>query len=110
MIDRYTPFLGSLLLLALACSAEDATTAGADGAGSFLVTVSGEDLALLGYDFGPDARADGDPPAFVDGWALTFDHVIVTVDALRINAEPDRDEGNPFDVGALVASADEPGC
>lgn len=78
------------------------------GAGAFWVTVSGEDLALLGYDWTAGAEADGDPPAFVDGWAVRFDHVIVTVDALRINADPDRDEANPLDLGAQVASADGP--
>jgi hypothetical protein len=78
------------------------------GAGAFWVTVSGEDLALLGYDWAAGAEADGDPPAFVDGWAVRFDHVIITVDALRINADPDRDEANPLDLGALVASADGP--
>ena len=78
------------------------------GAGAFWVTVSGEDLALLGYDFTASSEADGDPPAFVDGWALSFEHVIVTLDKLRVNADPDKDEGNPFDLGATVASADGP--
>jgi hypothetical protein len=78
------------------------------GAGAFWVTVSGEDLALLGYDWTSSSEADGDPPAFVDGWAVRFDHVIITVDALRINADPDRDEANPLDLGPLVASADGP--
>jgi hypothetical protein len=44
----------------------------------------------------------------VDGWALSFEHVIITVDHLRINADPDRDEANPLDLGATVASADGP--
>jgi hypothetical protein len=78
------------------------------GPGAFWVTVSGEDLALLGYDWSESSRADGDPPAFVDGWALSFDHVIVTIDKLRINADPDKDEGNPIDLGATVAAADGP--
>lgn len=78
------------------------------GSGAFWVTVSGEDLALLGYDWTSSSEAEGDPPAFVDGWAVRFDHVIITVNSLRINADPDLDEANPFDVGPLLASADGP--
>jgi len=78
------------------------------GPGGFWVTVSGEDLALLGYDWTPSSRANGDPPAFVDGWALSFEHVIITVDHLRLQADPDRDEANPLDLGEVVASADGP--
>jgi hypothetical protein len=78
------------------------------GKGGFWVTVSGEDLATLGYDWTSSSEANGDPPAFVDGWALSFEHVIVTVDKLRVNADPDKDEGDPQAVGGLVASADGP--
>jgi hypothetical protein len=78
------------------------------GAGAFWVTVSGEDLALLGYDWSATSAADGDPPAFVDGWAVRFEHVVITVDHLRINADPDLDEANPLELGPVVASADGP--
>lgn len=80
----------------------------APGPGGLWVTVSGEDLALSGYEFGPSSQAGGDPPAFVDGWALRFDHVIITVGSLRIERDPDRDEGNPLDLGPLVATAQGP--
>ncbi len=76
------------------------------GKGGFWVTVSGEDLAGIGY--GWNSSATTETPAFVDGWAVKFRHVIITVDKLRINSDPDRDEGNPQSVGALVASADGP--
>ena len=78
------------------------------GPGGFLVTVSGEDLATLGYDWTTTSKADGDPPAFVDGWAVKFEHVIVTVDKIRVNADPDKDSANPQTVGAVVASVDGP--
>jgi hypothetical protein len=78
------------------------------GKGGFWVTVSGEDLAGLGYDWTSSSLSDGDPPAFVDGWAVKFEHVIVTVANIHVNEDPDKDEGNPQDVGALVASADGP--
>lgn len=76
--------------------------------GGFVVTVSGEDLAVNGYEWTKDSLADGDPPAFVDGWAIKFDHVIVTVDKIRVNADPDKDEANPTNMGAVVASVDGP--
>ena len=86
-------------------------TEGGPGPGKkngFQVTVSGEDLANLGYDWATDAKANGDPPAFVDGWALEFEHIIVTVDKIRLNADPDKDPANPATQGAVVASADGP--
>jgi len=78
------------------------------GKGGFLVTVSGEDLAGSGYAWTPSSLSDGDPPAFVDGWEVRFEHVIVTVANIHVNADPDKDEGNPRQVGALVASAAGP--
>lgn len=74
----------------------------------FWVTASGEDLALLGYEWTNASLAEGDPPAFVDGWALSFEHVIVTLDKIRIQADPDKDEANPQNLGPVVASADGP--
>lgn len=78
------------------------------GKAGFWVTVSGEDLASVGYDFVEGALADGDPPAFVDGWAVHFDHVIVTIGNVTLHEDPDKDDGNPQDVGALVAKAAGP--
>lgn len=97
----------------VACSSDDTTpsspTDAADpGKGGFVVTVSGEDLAAVGYDWASGALASGDPPAFVDGWAVTFEHVIVTVDKIRVNADPDKNEGNPEDMGSVVANVDGP--
>ncbi|HTV18473.1 MAG TPA: hypothetical protein VMG12_07375 [Polyangiaceae bacterium] len=105
-LKRAVTFVISGVALLAACG-DDAAPAD-PGAGAFRVTVSGEDLALLGYDWTSSSEAGGDPPAFVDGWALRFEHVIVTVDRLRINADPDRDEANPLELGPLVAAADGP--
>ncbi len=80
---------------------------GADpGKTGILVTLSGEDLVSTGYDWTASSKAEGDPPAFVDGWSLSFDHVITTVANVRLNADPDKDSGNPTAVGKVVASAD----
>ncbi|MBS2012874.1 MAG: hypothetical protein JST00_08310 [Deltaproteobacteria bacterium] len=109
---------------AYACSSDDTVTpqptpteagadtgTGTDGgvtpkSGGFQITVSGEDLAVNGYAFGPDAKAEGDPPAFVDGWEVKFEHVIVTIGNVRLNADPEKDEANPENVGAAVAKLD----
>lgn len=76
--------------------------------GGFQITVSGEDLAVNGYDFAAGAKAMANPPAFVDGWEIRFEHVIVTIDKIRLNADPDKDPANPDTQGAVVASADGP--
>lgn len=92
--------------------ADDATSSAyappADPGKGFWITVSGEDLAIVGYDWTAQSQAEGDPPAFVDGWAIDFDHVITTVDKIRVNADPDKDPGNPKTLGGVVASADGP--
>jgi hypothetical protein len=108
-----------LSLLALAGSAAIVSGCGSDDddgddantgatSGGFSITVSGEDLASIGYDWNRDSLADGDPPAFVDGWAVHFDHVIVTVADVTLSLDPDKDRGNPRDVGDTVASAAGP--
>ncbi len=74
--------------------------------GTFDVTISGEDLALSGYTFDPStAASNGDPPSFVDGWTVTFDHIVVTVVNVRLNQGPDTNPNDPTQVGAdLVRS------
>jgi hypothetical protein len=103
-----SPPVGEAGAAAGASGPEPFTPPADPGKGGFLVTVSGEDLANVGYDFNAASLADGDPPAFVDGWAVHFDHVIVTVANVRLNTDPDRDEGNPQDLGSEVASAAGP--
>ena len=73
--------------------------------GGVRVTVSGEDYATLGFDFTPgSATANGDPPAFVEGWQVRFSHVIVTVGNVRLNADPELDPKAYDKVGAVVES------
>lgn len=79
-------------------------TGQSDRAGTFAVTISGEDLAIEGYPFEPgSAESGGDPPAFVDGWAITFEHFLVTVGNVRLNRGPDTSAADPRQVGAEVA-------
>lgn len=103
--------VSATLVLLSACSSDDDTGNPSNNAaanGGFQVTVSGEDLAVKGYDFGAGALANGDPPAFVDGWEVKFEHVIVTVGNVRLNADPDTDPNNPDTQGAIVATAAGP--
>jgi len=74
----------------------------------FQFTVSGEDLAINGYEFGADPKANGDPPAFVDGWEVKFEHLIVTVGTIELKADPDKDPANPETQGPVVASVAGP--
>ncbi len=78
------------------------------GKGGFLVTVSGEALAVTGYDWTSSSLAQGDPPGFVDGWEVRFEHVILTLGNIRLNADPDKDPGAPDKLGPLVAEAKGP--
>lgn len=106
---RTTSAIGviSAAFVGVACGSDTTATDGTSGeAGGFVVTVSGEDLSVIGYDWSSGSRASGDPPAFVDGWALSFEHVIVTVSGITLNEDPDLDPANPMNVGAVVASDD----
>jgi hypothetical protein len=85
-------------------------TAPADpGNGGILVTVSGEDLAVNGYPFETGvSKSEGDPPAFVDGWDVKFEHLIVTIGSVKLSDNPDKNPDDPKDMGAVVAEAPGP--
>lgn len=73
----------------------------------FVVTVSGEDLSVNGYPWTKGQPSQGDPPQLVDGWALRFDRILVTVGKIRLNADPDKDPNDRTVLGPLVA--EDPG-
>jgi hypothetical protein len=75
------------------------------GPRAFWITASGEDLALNGYPFTNGASKSADP-AFVDGWAVDYEHVIVTIGGLSLAENPDKNAGDPKDLGAQVAHDD----
>jgi len=85
-----------------ACSS-DATSSG-HANGGFQITVSGEALATTGYAFDANASLDSDPPSFVDGWEVRFEHVIVTVGNIHLNMDPDTDPADPTKMGAVAAT------
>lgn len=74
--------------------------------GAFLFTVTGEASATGGYAFPPPGS--GGAPFFIDGWALTYEHMLVTVDNLTLSENPDMTPANPAMTGPAVARASGP--
>ena len=75
------------------------------GPGGVLFAASGEVLALTGYDFPP---LQPDSPSFVDGWEVRFTRLLVTVDKIKLAANPDKAPGDQSQTGAVVAEVDGP--
>jgi hypothetical protein len=73
--------------------------------GTIQLTASGESLALGGYAFPP---ASADAPAFVDGWEVRFDKVLVTLDHATLSENPDAVPTDQSRSGRLVAQLDGP--
>lgn len=115
-----------LLLLALhfsACGGTPGTDAGTPDTGdggyfggftaptgtvnnSLLVTVTGEAAATEGVGF-PPAGAGGEP-YFLDGWEVTYSHVLVTIGGVTVHENPDLNPNDQAQTGALVAEATGP--
>jgi hypothetical protein len=88
------------------------------GGDGILITASGEGFAKDGYAFPP---TNPDDVVFVDGWALTYDRVLTTVDHITLSTGPDKsptdqsqcDDGNGGSIlcgtgSSVVAEADGP--
>ncbi len=75
------------------------------GGGGILFAASGEVLALTGYPFPPVSSGD---PAFVDGWDVKFDRLLITVDKITLAQNPDTNPGDESKQGAVVAEVDGP--
>src|SRR2546423_13354946 len=90
-----------IAFLAAACSS------GADNQPSsgIAFVASGEALALSGYAFPPASAND---VAFVDGWEVRFDRLLVTIDKIKLWANPDKAPGDPSQTDAVVAEIDMP--
>lgn len=71
-----------------------------------LFTISGEDFAVDGLGFPPPGA--GGSAYFLDGWELSFDHVVVGVDHLTLSENPDLNPNDPSQTGEAVARADGP--
>jgi hypothetical protein len=82
-----------------------ADMAAAMGGGTIQFTASGEVLALGGYAFPP---ATAGAPAFVDGWQIKFDELIVTLDKIVLSENPDTSPSDQSMTGKKVAEVDGP--
>jgi hypothetical protein len=71
------------------------------GPGGVLISISGEAEAAEGYPWSSAGKAAEN--TFVDGWAVTYEHLITTVGNITINADPDTESSKPERVGAVVA-------
>jgi hypothetical protein len=78
------------------CSDESDSAAG----GTVQFAASGEMLALGGFSFPPAGAGD---PAFVDGWQVRLDRMLVTVDNLTLFDNPDQSPTDQSQTGAPVA-------
>jgi hypothetical protein len=110
-MKRGSPFILAAaggIALGLACttgSGGGVTITGGDGPGDpgrggIRFAVSGEVLALTGYDFPPRSA---DAPAFVDGWKVTFTRLLVTVANVTLSENPDAVPGDQSQSGGVVA-------
>jgi hypothetical protein len=73
---------------------------------SLLVTITGEANATEGTGFPP--AAGGGEPYFVDGWELSYEHVLVTVGSVTIAEGPETSPNDQSVTGAVVAEASGP--
>lgn len=97
--------MSSLAMTAMMLAAANVSACG-DGAstnsgssGGLVVTVSAEGLGANGYAFPPAA---GQEVAFVDGWEVLFDRIVVIVDNVRLSSMPDKNPGDQGQTGADV--------
>ncbi len=72
---------------------------------SLLVTITGETSATEGNPFPP---ASSGAPYFLDGWELSYQHVLVTIGTVSVSDNPDLNPNDQAVTGALVAQADGP--
>lgn len=95
-------FVGCLLA---GCGDPESTGAGNMSGGGVQFTASGESLSLGGYPFPP---ATADEPAFVDGWQVEFEELLVTLDNVSLSENPDRSPTDQSQRGAQVGSLSGP--
>lgn len=87
--------------LVIACGADDHE----HESGTLRVTIAGDGEALTGFAFPPPTESE---PAFVDGWAVKFERVLVTVDNIVLADSPDTSPTDQSLTGGLLATAKGP--
>ena len=84
---------------------QDFCPPGDPGANAFLLSASGEVLAIVGYRFPPVNPGDF---ALVDGWDITYSNVISTFTHVKLSENPDTSCTDQSQTGPLVAEVDGP--
>jgi hypothetical protein len=74
-------------------------------AGELQVTISGEGLALEGFDFPPAPKQES---YFVDGWDVKFEHLYVSIGDITVSDDPDRSAADQSLTGPAVARVSGP--
>lgn len=69
------------------------------------VTISGEGAALTGFAFPPSSPDD---LAFVDGWDVRFDRILVTVGRITLSDSPDANPTDQAETGPVLATENGP--
>ncbi|MBK8255448.1 MAG: hypothetical protein IPK82_22655 [Polyangiaceae bacterium] len=72
--------------------------AGGNAAGSVQVQISGEDIATAGFLF-----PDGSEVRIADGWEIQFSHVLVSLQSVSLNENPDKAPSDQSQMGNLIA-------
>jgi len=75
------------------------------GPGTILFSTSGEVFSLHGYGFPPASMG---APAFVDGWEINIQEILVTIDKIALYENPDRSETDQSQTGDKVAQVNGP--
>lgn len=101
MIKKLLAAASLAACVSTACSSSDDDAS----ASSITFTVSGETTAVTGFAFPPTSRDD---IAFVDGWEVRFDRVLVTVDDIVLTENPDVSPTDQSQTGPAVAQAKGP--
>lgn len=95
----------ALVALAAASIAACSSREHDERAPDLTVTISGEGAARTGFAFPP---ASPDDLAFVDGWDVRFERILVTVDAITLSDNPDANPTDQAAAGPVLATAHGP--
>ncbi|HET9933073.1 MAG TPA: hypothetical protein VFQ35_20360 [Polyangiaceae bacterium] len=111
IISALLPTVALALCSACGDNAKTSDSGGAGGAGgqthdagrTINVQIGGEELATDGILF-----PEGSEVTLVDGWEITFEHVLVTVANVTLSENPDRSPSDQSQTGAVVAQVTGP--
>ena len=90
------------LAAVIACGSDDH---GHEEAGTLRITIAGDGEALTGFAFPP---ATPEEAAFVDGWEVKFERVLITVDNIVLADSPDTSPTDQSITGGVLATAKGP--